>query len=105
MDFSQEQINNWYKHKSNKERWIEEQERKNEIQEPEKSTEKQQRYIAFHLWQNGYTGDVTADYIENHLTKLEAISVISEIKQAGSFNQLEYLYNHYKQYGDRETNI
>ena len=30
---TQEQLNKWYLHKSNKERWIEEQERQDEIQE------------------------------------------------------------------------
>lgn len=30
---TQEQLNRWYEHKSNKERWIEEKERQDEIQE------------------------------------------------------------------------
>ena len=39
IEFTQQQINNWYNHKSNKELWIEEQERQDEIQEAATSME------------------------------------------------------------------
>lgn len=63
MKPTQEQLNNWYKHKSNKEAWIERQEMlQDEIQED--TTSMEEKLEALEKLHNDPKADILADMIK-----------------------------------------